>query len=249
MRGNSLTVPSFSLKHSQIPTEGEEIQEDVKNDVINISPEILGIVKEEAEKYPEPPKTYEQYRAFLLGNGLEEYIDGETAECDYFYYWYRILSAKELPENITYGHIFSNLKSYFSPGEINRINILFSLYQSTYESTDFDAMEGIHNEYAKLILVMAIRYGLLSYDFHNEVNYADLFSTFTSKYNTELDVLFFAPVLGEGKEKRGYKKVIETIQKEFCFFASLKYRKLFDETSKKLVQKLLKRYNFAYPVN
>ena len=33
------------------------------------------------------------------------------------------------------------LKKYFEAKDIDKINVLFSLYQSTYESTDFDSME------------------------------------------------------------------------------------------------------------
>ena len=62
--------------------------------------------------------------------------------------------------------------------------------------------------------------------------------------SSDLDKMFFEPVLKKGTKKRGYKKVIETIEKESFFRGSPEYRKLFDETSKDLVQKLLKRINF-----
>ena len=94
-------------------TAGEEIQEEVKNDVINISSEKLGIVKQEAEKYSDPPKTDKVYIQFLRDHKLEEYIDGETGECDYFYYWYRILSGNSLPKFMFYGKAYSDIKSFF----------------------------------------------------------------------------------------------------------------------------------------
>ena len=183
-------VPTQGFRYSQLPapannTAVEKIQEEVKYNVINVSAEMMGIVKEEAEKYPEPPKTYDDYRMFLHENKLEEYFDDETGECDYFYYWYRILSAKELPETMTYGRVYAELKSFFTPGEMEDVNVLLSLFQRTYESTDFDAMETIRNSYAELILVMAIRNGLLTDGFRNGVNYADLFDTFEFENSIE----------------------------------------------------------------
>ena len=259
---NVPTVPTqgFSYTPPQKPvnkdnTAGEEIQEQVKYNVINISPDILGIVKQEAEKYPDPPKTYEDYRQFLLDHELHEYVsssgvdENDDGECDYFYSWYRILSGNELPESGFYGEVYTDLKSYFSPKEKEDINVLLSLYQSTYESNtsesiDFQKMIENRNSYALLILLMAIRDRLLDNLFRRDVNFGDLFYTFIN--SLELSESFFEPVLEKGKKKRGYKGVIEKIEKESLFHASEKYKDLFQETSKNLVQKLLKRFNFVY---
>ena len=97
------------------------------------------------------------------------------------------------------------------------------------------------NSYAHLIILMASRNYLLDEEFRNKVNFADLFYTFVNP--TELDELFFGPVLEERKGKRGYKGIIQTIEKESLFFGSPEYRKLFHETSKNLVENVLKRIN------
>ena len=259
---NVPTVPrqGFSYTPPQKPvnkdnTAGEEIQEKVKYNVINISPDKLGIVKQEAEKYPKPSKTYEDYRQFVLNHELHEYVstsgddENDDGECDYFYSWYRILSGNELPESGFYGEVYTDLKSYFSPKEKEDINVLLSLYQSTYESNtsesiDFQKMIENRNSYALLILLMAIRDRLLDNLFRRDVNFGDLFYTFIN--SLELSESFFEPVLEKGKKKRGYKGVIEKIEKESLFLASEKYKDLFQETSKNLVQKLLKRFNFVY---
>lgn len=133
------------------------------------------------------------------------------------------------------------LKKYFEAKDIDKINVLFSLYQSTYESTDFDSMEIICNSYAELIVLIIIRNNLLTPEFHENVNFADLFDTFEFENGTVLDKLFFVPILREGKKMRGYKKVINTIEKESLFRGSLEYRKLFHETSKNLVENILER--------
>ena len=91
-QGFTYTAPQKPVVNDN--TAGEEIQEQERYRVIEISPEDFGIVEKEAEKYPDPLKSYEDYKQFLLDHKLEEYIDGETGECKYFYYWYRILSAK-----------------------------------------------------------------------------------------------------------------------------------------------------------
>ena len=120
-----------------------------------------------------------------------------------------------------------------------------STYQSiTSESIDFQKVIENRNSYALLILMMAIRNRLLTDDFHRDVKFGDLFDTFLNP--SELDESFFEPVLEKGTKKRGYKVVIGKIEKESLFLGSPEYRKLFHETSKNLVQKLLKRYNFGY---
>ena len=150
---------------------------------------------------------------------------------------------------MNYGKVYTDFKSYFSPGEKEDINVLISLYQYTYESITFESNNFVkmienRNWYALLILLMAMRNRLLTDDFRSKVNYTDLFYTFLNP--SELDEIFFEPVLEEGKKKRGYKGVIGKIEKESLFLGSPNYRELFHETSKKLVQNLLNRYKFAY---
>ena len=148
-----------------------------------------------------------------------------------------------------YWKLFTDLKRYFTPGDIEDINVLISLYQYTYESITFESNNFVkmienRNWYALLILLMAIRDRLLDNLFRRDVNFGDLFYTFIN--SLELSESFFEPVLEKGKKKRGYKGVIGKIEKESLFLASEKYKDLFQETSKNLVQKLLKRFNFVY---
>ena len=94
---------------------------------------------------------------------------------------------------------------------------------------------------------MATRNRLLTDDFHSNVKFGDLFYTFMN--SSDLDEMFFEKVLEKGTKKRGYKAVIETIEKQSSFIGPWEYRKLFDKTSKDLVQNLIKRINFVYGLN
>ena len=233
-------------------TAGEEIQEQERYRMIDFSPEDFARVEKEAEKYPDPPKKYEDYKQFLDDHNLKDYNDGKTDECKYFYYWYRILSGNELPENMKYGDDYTNFKSYFSSGEKETINVLFSLYQMTYQgyyqkayqSLIFQEVINYRNWYAFLILLMATRNHLLTDDFRSDVKFGDLFYTFMN--SSDLNEMFFEKVLKKGKKLRGYKEVIKTIEKQSSFMGPWEYKNLFDKTSKDLVQKLIKRYNFFY---
>ena len=106
-------------------------------------------------------------------------------------------------------------------------------------------METIRNSYAELIVLIIIRNNLLTPEFRKNVNFADLFDTLEFDNGAVLDELFIKPVLYEGKKIDNYNEVIDTIKKESLFRGSLKYKNLFNKTSRELILNISKRLRAA----